>query len=216
VRRHRLINFLATVTVISMALVTLIGLSASEGTAPANLAQFLIRLVAVIAAIAVIVGIFNLIAVHMGRFVRSERGWPYGLITLVVALAVIVLRILDRAGIWSGDLEGEQMSVRVFESVQVSLESALAALILFFLIYAAYRLMRRGVTVWYVLFSAAAIVALVGWIPFKHLDALADVRDWLVRVPVGAGARGILIGVGLGTVMVGVRVMIGQDRSVRG
>ncbi len=214
-RRHRLVNFLATVTVISMALVTLIGLSSSQGTAPANLAQFLIRLVAVIAAVAVIVGVFNLIAVHMGRFVRSERGWPYSLITLVIALAVIVLRILDRAGIWSGDLEGEQMSVRVFESVQVSLESALAALVLFFLVYAAYRLMRRRVTVWYVVFSVASIVALVGWIPFKHMDALVDARDWLVRVPVGAGARGILIGVGLGTVMVGVRVLVGQDRSIR-
>jgi len=215
VRRHRLVNFLAIVTVISLALVTLIGLSTSSGTAPATLAEFLIRLVAVIAAIAVITGVFNLIAVHMGRFVRSERGWPYSLITLVIMLVVIVLRILDRADIWSGDLEGEQMSVRVFESVQVSLESALAALVLFFLVYAAFRLMRRRVTVWYGLFSVVTIVVLLGWIPVENLEALADARDWLVRVPVGAGARGILIGVGLGTVMVGVRVLVGQDRSIR-
>jgi hypothetical protein len=128
---------------------------------------------------------------------------------------VIVLRILDRADIWPGKLKGEQISVRVFESVQVSLESALAALLVFFLVYAAYRLMRRRVTVWNVAFSAVVVVILLGSIPLNKTDALADVRDWLIRVPVSAGARGLLIGVGLGTVTVGVRVLIGQDRSFR-
>jgi hypothetical protein len=215
VRRHRLVNFLATVTVISMGLVTLIGLVSEPGTTPANFTGFLIRLVSVVAAVALLVGVLNLIAVHMGRFVRSEHGWPYSLIVLVTALVVIVLRILDRADIWPGKLKGEQISVRVFESVQVSLESALAALLVFFLVYAAYRLMRRRVTVWNVAFSAVVVVILLGSIPLNKTDALADVRDWLIRVPVSAGARGLLIGVGLGTVTVGVRVLIGQDRSFR-
>lgn len=214
--RHLLVNFLATVTVISMGLVTLIGLVSGEDTTPATFASFLIRLVSVIAAVALFVGVLNLIAVHMGRFVRSEHGWPYSLIALVTALAVIVLRILDRADIWPGKLKGEQISVRVFESVQVSLESALAALLVFFLVYAAYRLLRRRVTVWNVAFSAVVVIVLLGSIPLKRTDALADVRDWLIRVPVSAGARGLLIGVGLGTVTVGVRVLIGQDRSFRG
>jgi hypothetical protein len=215
VRRHRLVNFLATVTVISIGLVTLIGLVSEPGTTPANFTGFLIRLVSVVAAVALFVGVLNLIAVHMGRFVRSEHGWPYSLIVLVTALVVIVLRILDRADIWPGKLKGEQISVRVFESVQVSLESALAALLVFFLVYAAYRLLRRRVTVWNVAFSAVVVVILLGSIPLNKTDALADVRDWLIRVPVSAGARGLLIGVGLGTVTVGVRVLIGQDRSFR-
>jgi hypothetical protein len=128
---------------------------------------------------------------------------------------VLVLRVLDRADIWSGDLKGEQISERIFESVQVSLESALAALVVFFLVYAAFRLMRREVTIWRVLFSVTVIVVLLGWIPLDETEALADVRDWLVEVPASAGARGLLIGVGLGTVMVGLRVLIGQDRSFR-
>jgi hypothetical protein len=216
VRRHRLINFLATVTVISVGLVTLIGLVSKPGTTPVILSNFGIRLVAVVAALAVLIGILNLISVHMGRFVRSEHGWPYSIVTLICMLAVIVLRILDRADIWSGDLKGEQMSQRVFESVQVSLESALAAMLVFFLVYAAYRLMRRDVTIWRVLFSATVIVVLLGWIPLDNTEAFADARNWLVEVPVSAGARGILIGVALGTVTVGVRVLVGQDRSFRG
>jgi hypothetical protein len=216
VKRHRLIRLIATVSVISFALVTLIGLVSRPGSPPAIFAEFMIRIVAVIGAAAVLVGVLNLLSVHWGRIRSTRHGWPYSLITLLAAIAVIALRILDRADIWPDDLKGEQMSVRVFESVQVTLESALAALALFFLVYAAYRLMRRRVTWGYLMFSLTAIVVLLGWIPLKDLDVLADVREWVVRVPVSAGARGLLIGVGLGTVVAGVRVLIGQDRSFRG
>ena len=215
-RRHRLANILATVSVISVGIVVLFGLVSAPNTPTAELTGFLLRLVSVIAAVAVLAGVLNLMAVHMGRFVRSEHGWPYSVITLLVALAVGVLRILDRADIWSGDLKGEQMSERVFESVQVSLESALAAMLVFFLVYAAFRLMRREVTIWHALFSLTVVIVLTGSIPLEGSTALADIREWVVRVPVSAGARGILIGVGLGTVTVGVRVLIGQDRSFRG
>jgi hypothetical protein len=212
-----LVNFLATITVISVGLLALIGLVSAPGTSAATVADFLLRLVSVTAGVAVIVGLLNLFAVHLGRFVRSERGWPYSIIVLLTALAVIVVRVLDRAEIWPDDLEGEQVSAHVFEAVQVSLESALAALVFVYLVYAAYRLMRRDVTIWRALFVVTAVIVLLGWIPLdnENAEALAGARDWLVQVPVGAGARGILIGVGLGTVTVGVRLLTGQDRSFR-
>ncbi|NDJ76286.1 MAG: hypothetical protein GYB65_08495 [Chloroflexi bacterium] len=207
-----MVNFLATVTVISIGLVMIIGLLSDQDTVPGIMAAFLLSLVTVIAAVAVVVGVLNLIAVHLGRFTRAERGWPYSIVVLVVAIGVIVLRILDRADIWTGDLEGERISARLFEAVQVSIESALAALLLFFLAFAAFRLMRRQVTVWNVLFSVTVVVVLLGSDP---LNLLSDTRDWLVEVPVNAGTRGLLIGVGLGTVTAGVRVLLGQDRSYR-
>lgn len=213
---YRLIRFLSSVLVISIGLTMLIGLSTAEGTPPANFAAFMLRLTSVTAAVAVFVGVINLLAVHWGRMRRSERGWPYSLLTVIAALAVLVLRVLDRADVWSGDLQGEQMSERAFEAVQISLESALAGLVLFFLVYAAYRLMRRRVTVWSLVFTGALLLALVGWIPLDGTEALADAREWLIRVPVSAGARGVLIGVGLGTVAAGVRALTGQDRSIRG
>jgi len=215
VRRHRLLNFLATATAMIAGVTMVIGLLSDPGSDARAVAALVIQLVAVTGAIAVLLGILNLLSVHLGRFTHAERGWPYSLLVLVVAVGVIVLRILDRAAIWSGDLEGEQLSPRVFEAVQVSVESALAALIVFFLVYAAFRLMRRGVTGWNVLFTVTIVVALVGWIPLEDLDVFAELREWLVRVPVGAGARGILLGVGLGTVTAGVRVLLGQDRSLR-
>ena len=211
-QRHRLLNFLATIVVMSSGLITLIGLLSDEGTTAADTARFLIQLVTVIAAVAVLAGLVNLVAVHLGRFVRAERGWPYSILVLVVGRG----RCASSTGRdLVGRSEGEQISARVFEAVQVSLESALAALLVFFLVFAAYRLMRDRVTVWNVLFSLTVIVVLVGWIPFDDMDVLRDVRDWVVRVPASAGTRGLLIGVGLGTLVVGVRVLLGQDRSFR-
>lgn len=215
-RRLRLVSFLATVTVISLALASLVGLVVQPGTTPYNFTTFLITLVTVVAAIAVLVGLVNLVGVHLGRFVRAERGWPYSIVVLVAMLAVIVLRILDGAGVWSGDLEDESISTRVFEAVQVSLESALAALLVFFLVYAAYRLMRHEVSIWNAIFLLSLIVVLIGWIPSSRLIDFSYLRNWFVEVPVSAGARGILIGIGLGTLMVGVRVLTGQDRAIRG
>ncbi len=200
----------------SAGVVMLIGLLSDPGSEARTLAALIVQLVAVTAAIAVLIGILNLLAVHLGRFTHAERGWPYSALILLVTAGVVVLRILDRAEIWSGDLEGEQISPRAFEAVQVSIESALAGLLVFFLVFAGYRLMRRGVSVWNVLFTSAVVVALVGWIPLGDLEALSDVREWLVSVPVSAGARGILLGVALGTVTAGVRVLLGQDRALRG
>lgn len=215
-KRHRLTHFLATVVVISSGIVMLIGLASKPGTMPAELAHVTLQVVSVTAAIAVFTGLLNLLTVHLTRFIGAEHGWPYSVITLISAIFVIVLRILDRVEIWPDDMEGEQVSPRLFEAVQVSLESALAALLVFFLVFAAYRLMRREVTPWHLIFTMSVMIVLLGWIPLKNTEVLADLRNWLVEVPVSAGARGLLIGVGLGTVTVGVRVLIGQDRSFRG
>lgn len=215
-RRHRLIRLLATVTVISSGLIMLVGLASEPGTMPADLADFTLQLISVTAALAVLIGIVNLVTVHLGRFVRSDHGWPYSIVVLITALGVIVLRILDRADVWPDDLQGEEVSARAFEAIQVSLESALGALVCFFLVYAAYRLMRREVTLWHVVFITTVIIVVAGWIPLENTETLMNIREWLVTVPAGAGARGLLIGVGLGTLTVGVRVLVGQDRSFRG
>lgn len=215
-RRHRLVHFLATVTALSVALVVLIGLLAEPDSTAARTADFLLRVVAVTAALAALLGVLNVLAVHLGRVRQRERGWPYSVVVLLALVGTVTLRALDRADVWRGDLSGEMMSARLFEAVQVSVESALAGLLVFFLVYAAYRLMRREVTFWNTLFTLTVIVVLLGWVPVSGAEKLADVREWIVAIPVGAGARGILLGVGLGTLVVGARVLMGQDRTLRG
>ncbi len=99
--------------------------------------------------------------------------------------------------------------------MQVSVELALAGLVVFALVYGAFRLLRRRVTWSGVLFIIALLIVLIGALPLAQITLLRDVRDWLMAVPVSAGARGILLGIALATVVTGVRVLIGQDRSYR-
>ncbi len=215
-RRHRLVHFLATVTALSVALVVLVGLLSGPDSTARHTVDFMLRVVAVTAALAALIGVLNLLAVHLGRVRQRERGWPYSMLVILSLAGAVTLRALDRAEVWRGDLAGEMMSARLFEAVQVSVESALAGLLVFFLVYAAYRLMRREVTLWHTLFTLTVVVVLLGWAPIGGTEKLSDVREWIVAVPAGAGARGILLGVALGTLVVGVRVLMGQDRALRG
>ena len=131
---------------------------------------------------------------------------------LLSTLLVLALVALERAGALGGS---PAPSTILFETIQVSIESALAGLVFFALVYGAYRLMRRRVSGAGILFTVILLALLVGSLPLPELGLLASFRDWLVAVPVSAGARGILLGIALATVVAGVRVLIGQDRSYR-
>lgn len=208
-RRLRLNNVLATAFASSMAFLTIIGLFAGEGFLGV-LAGLLLQIVLVLVALATLLGLLNLLRVHLGRITGTRRGWPYSLVLVITAFVVIVVRILD---LESDD--GTSVSAVLFETLQVSLESALGGLLFFFLVFAAMRLLDGRVTWSSLLFTLTLLFALAGSIPLGGLDVLSDIRDWLVEVPVEAGSRGLLIGIGLGTVTVGIRVLIGQERAYR-
>jgi len=227
-RRFSLFAVFLSVIAIATLLVTLLGLAPLPGVPDAfsitlnQLGTLLVQLVTVVGALAIVVGIVNLLAVHWHKLTTSMPSGLYSLITLLAAVAVVVLHVADRAGLLKSLEPGYApggspvISLTVMDAVQVAMESALAGLLTFFLVYAAYRLLRRRLSGWNALFLAALILVLVGYIPLANLQVLALVRDWILSVPVSAGTRGILIGVALGTVITGVRLMVGQDRSFRG
>jgi len=133
-------------------------------------------------------------------------------VLLISLLGVLLLAVLERAGVLTGR---PSPTTVLLETVQVSIESALAGLVLFALVYGALRLMRRRVSAGALLFTLVLLVLLAGALPVTALAPLTALRDWLLAVPVSAGARGILLGIALATIVTGVRVLIGQDRSYR-
>lgn len=214
---------LAAVIAIGFGIITLAGLLVGDGLGflsalvdafrVRDLTALFIQLVVITAAVTVLIGIVNLLLVHLRRIRRRAGGWVYSIILVLGTLTVILLTVLERAGILSGD---PPLTRLLLENVQVSIESALAGLLLFALVYGAVRATRRQrFSGWTLLFSVALLVVLAGALPLSGLTLLADARDWLLAVPVSAGARGILLGIALATVVAGVRVLIGQDRSYR-
>jgi hypothetical protein len=73
-----------------------------------------------------------------------------------------------------------------------------------------------------IVFVGTALVVLMGTSPWligseggMHL-LLGQVRNWLAQVWAAGGARGILMGVALGAVVTGLRVLLAADRPYGG
>ncbi|MCA9902347.1 MAG: hypothetical protein KC547_00705 [Anaerolineae bacterium] len=198
---RRLLAILASVITIGVGLVTIYDLTVGDG----GLAAAFLRLAAATLALMIAAGVINLIIVHVGRILRLKRGWVYSLVLLISAFATV--------GFW---LAGQtDVTNLLLNSVQVPVESALAGLLFFALVYGAYRLLHKRFSWASLLFVIVLLILLVGALPLEQVAPARQIRDWFLSVPVSAGARGILFGIALATIVTGVRVLVGQDRSYR-
>ncbi len=217
----RLTRIPATVIAIGAGLFTLFGLLAGDNLGLfSTLAEigrirestdYLLQLVVISVAVTVVIGILNLLWVHLTRIRYRRAGWGYSIVLVFSTLTVLILTILERASVLN---QNPPLTTILLEQVQVSIESALAGLLLFALVYGAARVLRHRVSAWGLLFVLSLVIVLAGALPLG-ITLLADLRDLWLSVPVSAGARGILMGIALATVVAGVRVLVGQDRSYR-
>jgi hypothetical protein len=84
---------------------------------------------------------------------------------------------------------------------------------------ASIRLLRRRMNPLSVIFLITAFLILVGTAPWPFLGdvpILSSLRAWIAQFPAGAGARGILLGVALGSLTTGLRILFGSDRPYGG
>jgi hypothetical protein len=157
---------------------------------------------------ALLLGLFNVLRVHIGRIAAQREGWPYSAVLVFSALAVLVLGF---AGNWSA---GDPAVQWVFQWIYQPIGSSLFALLAFFVISAAFRVLRAGPSAaWLLLFVALLVIAGSSpWSRVPPLDILMSVQDWIMRYPALAGLRGIMLGAALGAVATSLRVLLGVDR----
>ncbi|MBI3286505.1 MAG: hypothetical protein HYZ68_00505 [Chloroflexi bacterium] len=167
----------------------------------------LVDWVIILSAFALILGLLNILHFHARRIQRREGGWPYSLALWAIAAVILV------AGL--GDPRGPQQPLvqALFERVQAPLQSSVFALLAFYMAFAAYRAFRvRNLDT--LLMVATGLAVLVGQMPLARdvWAPLPAIKEWILEVPATAGARGIVIGVALGTLVTGMRVLFGVDR----
>jgi hypothetical protein len=162
-----------------------------------------------IAGMAVLVGIFNLVAVQMEKFRARQKGGAYGI------LLVISLIITFGFGLVLGP-DNQYMRLTM-NAIIVPVEASLMAILAVTLIYASIRLLRRRVDVMSVVFLVTAVIFLILIMPtpFGPLPGDRALLDFLGMFS-GGGARGLLIGIALGTLLTGLRVLFGVDRPYGG
>src|SRR5438874_6856016 len=134
----RLFNLIATIVAVLAGLVVLIGYVAGP-LQDARLA--LLAIASLLAAWAVVAGALNLILVHAKKFLNQAPGWFYSLWVLLGFLLVIAVNILAPFLGW-GSGAGNQANTWIFNTIVTVGGATLAGLVAFFLVFAAYKVLR--------------------------------------------------------------------------
>lgn len=165
----------------------------------------------IVAAIAVFIGVFNLISVNNARLSSGYKGGFYNVVLMVSLLVTFGMGLF---------LKTDNPIVNmIFFSIQVPIEKSLMALLAVTLLLASIRLLRRQPNLFSVIFLVTTLLILLGTapLPFVELPFFGSVlRPFIAQVLAAAGARGMLLGIGLATIITGLRVLFGADRPYGG
>lgn len=196
-------KWIPTVIAVATGLLTLAGYL-FPGTFLGSYRDQLIEWAIIVGGFAFILGLLNVLSVHGKRVFNRRKGWVYSLALLLAALATWIPPVMQGPS--------RQASQQVFDTIIAPVGASLAALLVFTLTLAAFRLVRNRRSPWSLLFIGVVALTLLGSTPIQGFEWLSEVRTWLVRVPGMAGIRGLLLGVALGIVVTGLRVLLTQDR----
>ncbi len=172
----------------------------------------------VVAGAALLVGIYNLTAVHAKKIRQGDES-IYSVITVLALLLTLFVGIYDIAMTY---LQGEPglRNIRwIFENIQMPIESSLMAIIAISLTFAVIRLLSRRLNFLSAVFSVVVLVLLIGAIPAvaaSDFNIITIFRNWILSVPAVGGARGIVLGMALGIIATGIRILMGTDRPYGG
>jgi hypothetical protein len=209
-------RLLATVIAGVAGLIVLIDFAGAITTVD-EVAKLMLDWAALLAALALIVGLLNVAAGHLARVLRRQPDWYYSVVLLAAMLVVIV------SGTVIGLVPGgytlfpsslvEQPIRDIFSAVYEPLASSFLALLAFFSLSAALRALRRRTADALVILIVAIIVLVLAALPqVQELPGLGASVRWVSDYVALAGARGLLIGAAIGAMIAGVRVLLGFDQ----
>jgi len=172
------------------------------------LGAVLVEGVTILAAFALLLGLLNILGTHVHRVATGEgnRG-----LSLSLILAMLITMAVGIAFPHSGALRW------IFRYLYVPLQSTMTALLAFFVVSAAYRAFRlRNIEA--LILLVTSLLVLFTQLPFVGAisPSLAIIRDWLMRVPVTAATRGLILGIALGTIATSLRILLAVDRPYTG
>ncbi len=172
--------------------------------------EIIVNIARVLTAVVLLVGILNLTLVHLKKIRTDEKNGIYSLFLVAALVLTFVVAILFGPG--------SPWTIWIFDHVLQPVEASLVALLAVLLIYALARMFWRGVTLVNLVFAVTvlfmlAVPLLLSFISFPLLSAL---HNWVSQVFALAGARAILMGVALGIIATGLRILTGADRPYEG
>lgn len=179
---------------------------------------FLQRLLPVIGAFALILGLGSIIRHHLEKIRRKKEYWPYSYVFFVSMIITAIIGLfggMRGGGIIPTSIGSFHFDIQaIYMNVVIPLGGTMFALLAFFMTSAAYRAFRARNLEAALLLGAAFIVMLAvvptGYYITPKLPAFAE---WILTVPNTAAKRGIIFGVGLGMVATSLKIILGIERG---
>ncbi len=172
--------------------------------------DFYIPWVRAMAPFGMILGVMSLSMMHYSKIKRKAPKWQYSFFFFGGFIVTSV------AGFWGGTQKGG-LYMWLFENMQMPMSATMFALLAFYMASAAYKAFRARSPEATVLL-VAAIVVMLAQVPLgvKISKHLPEISQWILDVPNLASKRGIMLGVGLGSVATTLKIMLGIERSYLG
>lgn len=169
-------------------------------------------------------GIISLSLVHGRRLLKRQTGWHNSLAFFISMIGIIIAGFMTSVG-----TKGAPAARAVYDSLYtgllINLDSAMFALLAFYIASAAYRAFRvRTVEAGLLMFAALIVmlglvdfgVWITGWIPdnsplaFLHLEHVSQfILSW-VNMP---AYRAVIIGVSIGSLAMALRLWLSLERG---
>jgi hypothetical protein len=166
-----------------------------------------------LAGFATLVAIVGLVSAHWRKLRARRNPDRYSLFMLAAFVLVFVFGVMQYLG---GDVTTFQ---QIVNAIQVPVEASMMAILAVTLTMAAIGLFRRRKGLLPVVFLISVLIFLLlnsGLLASQeNIPFVGDILAMLQYLPV-AGARGILIGIALGSLMAGLRILFGADRPYSG
>lgn len=200
----------AAVIAIATSLLVLISYFVPAGPVLA-MRSLLLDWAVILAAVAGVIAILNMVGVHFRRVHDNQPLAPYSLIVVVTFVITLL------AGLFFSPSDPQFR--QVVTAIQVPVEASLLAVVSISLAYAALRFFQNRKGLMAVTFAISAVVFLLlasGILAgLAQVPVLGTLLAVLNRLPM-AGARGILLGVAIGSLIAGLRIAIGAHRPYSG
>lgn len=160
----------------------------------------------ILSAVGLLIGLLNLARLHLQKAITRQ---PESLFSRVVILGIFFTITLGAVfGLSS------QPVIWLYKNIVVPVETSLVAILAVLLVYIAARLFLKGWSSYRAIFFFTVLITLFGAVSFAQINTtgLVIFKTWLEQVWALGGLRGVLLGVVLGTVIAGTRILIGGER----
>ncbi|HAV77553.1 MAG TPA: hypothetical protein DCX53_09405 [Anaerolineae bacterium] len=163
----------------------------------------------ILGGMAVLVGVANLVFVQMEKIRSRHKNGLYGALLIVSLIITFGLGLLFKPD--------HQYMHAVVNAIIIPVEASLLAILAVTLVYASMRLLRRRADMMSVIFLISAVLLMLALMPTPFGPFPGDqLITFFLGMFSRGGARGLLIGVALGTLLTGLRVLFGVDRPYGG